>query len=152
MPVAVSKKIRPAFSRVILAHEKPKQTEADKELLKVISTFVEAMDESRLYFFGTFFSLVDIMLPPWLLWQPLILKEYKDFEIPSGGCKVWNRWSKWLEAVRQRPTVVNETINIETISGAEHYRQILKRYANNTAQSEAASEALQRYQGIQIFY
>ena len=74
------------------------------------------------------------MLVPWLLRQPLILKEFKDFEIPSGGSKTWDRWSQWLEAAKQRPSV------IETTSEAEHYRQILERYANNTAQSEAARE------------
>ena len=130
----VSKKICPAFFRVILAQEKAKQQEAQEELLGSITKFVDAMDESGPFFFGTFFSLVDIMLVPWLLRQPLILKEYKDFEIPSGGSKTWDRWSKWLEAAKQRPSVV------ETTSEAEHYRQILERYANNTAQSEAARE------------
>ena len=64
----------------------------------------------------------------------MILKEYKNFEIPSGGSKIWDRWTKWLEAARERPSVV------ETTSDAKHYRQILERYANNTAQSEAARE------------
>ena len=132
----VSKKICPAFFRVILAQawEKAKQQEAQEELLGAITKFVEAMDESGPFFFGTFFSLVDIMLVPWLLRQPLILKEYKDFEIPSGGSKTWERWSKWLEAAKQRPSVV------ETTSETKHYRQVLERYANNTAQSEAARE------------
>lgn len=61
------------------------------------------------------------MLVPWLLQQPLTLKEYKDFEITSGGSKTWDRWSKWLEAAKQRPSVD------ETTSEAEHYRQILER-------------------------
>lgn len=130
----IAKKICPAFFRVILAQEKPKQKEAEKELLDAITRFVDAMDESGPFFFGSFFSLVDIMLVPWLLRQPLILKEYKDFEIPSGGSEVWDRWTKWLEAAKQRPSV------IETTSEAQHYRPILERYANNTAQSEAARD------------
>ena len=84
----VAKKICPVFFKVILAQEKSKQKEAEEELLKGITTFVEAMDDSGPYFFGSFFSLVDVMLIPWLLRQPLILKEHKDFEIPSGGSKV----------------------------------------------------------------
>lgn len=108
--------------------------EAEDELLGAITKFVDAMDESGPFFFGSFFSLVDIMLVPWLLHQPMILKEYKNFEIPSGGSQTWDKWSKWLEAVKQRPSVV------ETTSEEEHYRQILERYANNTAQSEAARE------------
>ena len=41
----VSKKICPAFFRVILAQEKPKQKEAEEELLNAITKFVDAMDE-----------------------------------------------------------------------------------------------------------
>lgn len=128
----VSKKICPAFFKVILAQEKDKQKQAEEELLKALTEFVDAMDEKGPYFFGEFFSLVDIMLVPWLLRQPLILKEYKGFEIPSSGSRTWDRWSKWLEASKNRASVV------ETTSEAEHYKEILERYANGTAQSEAA--------------
>ncbi len=53
---------------------------------------------------------------------------------PFWGIQDMDRWSKWLEAAKQRPSVV------ETTSEAQHYQQILERYANNTAQSEAARE------------
>lgn len=42
------------------------------------------------------------------------------------------RWSKWLEACKERKSVV------ETTSEPEQYRKTLERYANNTTQSEAA--------------
>lgn len=72
--------------------EQDKQKEAQEQLLQTIEQFVEAMDEKGPYFFGDSFSLVDIMLIPWLLRQPLILKEYKNFEIPSSGSKTWDRY------------------------------------------------------------
>ena len=87
-----SKNIVPAFFRIILAQEKEKIKEAEEELLGAITKFVEAMDDSGPYFFGNFFSLVDVILIPWLLRQPLILKEFKNFEIPSGGSKVLSRF------------------------------------------------------------
>lgn len=127
-----AQKICPTFFRIILAQEKEKQKEAEKELLTALEEFVKAMDTDGPFFFGTFFSLTDIMLIPWLLRQPVILKEYKDFEIPSSGSPVWDRWSKWLEACKERKSVV------ETTSEPEQYRKTLERYANNTTQSEAA--------------
>lgn len=127
-----SKKICPTFFKLMQEQDKSKQKDVEKQLLKSLTEFIEAMDKTGPYFFGDFFSLVDIMLIPWLLRQPLILKEYKGFEIPSSGSSTWDRWSKWLEACRNRKSV------IQTTSEAEHYREILERYANNTAQSEAA--------------
>ena len=115
----------------VLCQEKPMQKEAEEELLSALSELVEAMDPQGPFFLGTFFSFVDIMLLPWLS-RPQVMKELKGFEVPSSGSAVWERYARWLEAGRARPSV------IETTSEIEHYLQILERYAKNEAQSEAA--------------
>ena len=112
--------------------DKDQQQEAEKEVLGAISELVDAMDKEGPFFFGSFFSFVDIMLLPWLLRHPQAMKEFKGFEIPSSGSPTWERFSKWLEAGRARLSVM------ETTSELEHYKQILERYAKNEAQSEAA--------------
>ena len=108
------------------------QHEGERELVAAITEFVNAMDKTGPFFFGSFFSMVDVLLIPWLLRQPPIMKEFKNFEIPSSGSPTWDRWTQWLEACKARPSVV------ATTSEQQHYRKTLKRYADGTAQSEAA--------------
>ncbi|KAK9805039.1 hypothetical protein WJX73_005676 [Symbiochloris irregularis] len=128
----IAKKIVPCFFRVLQAQESDKQKAAEKDLLAGITEFVEAMDPEGPYFFGNWFSMVDAFLIPWLIRQPAALKQFKGFEIPKAGSPVWDRWGLWMESCASRDSVKN------TSSDQQHYLQILERYANDTAQSEAA--------------
>ncbi len=114
-----------------MAQDQKAQEQAKVDLIKWMGQFVGAMDPEGPFFTGATFGMVDVILAPWLLRQPRILKERRDFEFPKEG-KTWQRYHRWFEAVVDRPSVVNTT------SDWEGYKVILERYANNTAQSEAA--------------
>lgn len=99
------------------------------------------MDSEGPFFFDGEMGMPDIVFAPWAvrLW---VFDQFKTggLGIPlSGDGKssseekgVWERWWKWLEAVKQRKSVQ------DTMSETEHYLPIYKRYADNTAQSELA--------------
>lgn len=87
------------------------------------------------YFFGEQFTTVDIMLLPWVLRFSLVLKVYRDFELPrsserEGEEAVWERFAKWKDAALARKSVQRTT------SDPERYIGVYKRYADNTTQSE----------------
>ena len=82
--------------------EKGKQQEAEKDLLSALEEYIKAMDAEGPFFMGREFTITDIMLIPWLLRQPPILKEYKGFEIPSSGSPVWDRCAVLASAACMR--------------------------------------------------
>ena len=89
------------------------------------------------YFFGEQFTTVDIMLLPWVVRFSLVLKPYRDFELPrsserEGEEGVWERFAQWEDAALARKSVQR------TISDSEKYIGVYKRYAENTTQSEVA--------------
>ena len=69
-----------------------KQRAAETDLLAGITEFVKGMDPEGPFFFGEWFSMVDIMLAPWLFHTPTALKQFKGFELPSSGSPIWDRW------------------------------------------------------------
>lgn len=63
--------------------------------------------------------------------------------IPKGGEdeKIWQRFDRWLLAIRERPSVK------ATTSEQEHYLPIYQRYADDEAQSELA-KATRKGRGV----
>ena len=53
----------------VLPQDKQQQQEAEKDLLAAISEWVDHMDPEGPFFCGKKFTMVDIMLIPWLLRQ-----------------------------------------------------------------------------------
>lgn len=106
------------------------------EFLGLLKAFIKEADEEGPFFLGKRFSMVDVMLTPWLvrLW---ILDHFKDggLGMPGPGEagedeEVWNRWRKWAEAVEGRRSVK------ETLSSREEYVHVYQRYAEDKTQSE----------------
>ncbi|KAK9805012.1 hypothetical protein WJX73_001260 [Symbiochloris irregularis] len=130
----IAKKIVAVFFRLQQAQETEKQKAAEKDLLAGITDFVQAMDPEGPFFFGDWFSMVDIMLAPWLFHTPTAFKQFKGFEIPFSGSPIFDRFGKWADACSKRQSV------LDTTSHLEHYLQILKKFANDTMVSVAAKE------------
>lgn len=109
---------------------------ARAEFLGHVKTLVTEADSEGPFFLGEQFSMVDIMLAPWLV-RMWILDYFKDggVGIPGKGEagedeEVWNRWRTWAEAVEGRKSVK------ETSSSREQYVDAYRRYAEDKTQSE----------------
>lgn len=132
----INKKAIPAFYAFLQAQEQDKQEEGRTRLLEAIEKLVKAMAPSSEgpYFFGSHFTIVDIVLVPWVLRFSTVMKKYRNFSLPTEGGtdNVWGRFKTWEEAVVNRESVKN------TSSDEERYFEVYKRYAENTTQSEVA--------------
>ncbi|KAK9805035.1 hypothetical protein WJX73_005038 [Symbiochloris irregularis] len=129
----IAKKIVPCFFRVLQAQEVEKQRAAETDLLAGITDFVNAMDPGGPFFFGDWFSMVDAFIAPWMMRSEYVMKHFKGFDMPQRGSgPVWSRWWTFVEAVQTRKSVV------DTTSELEHYLPNLQKYANDTAQTQAA--------------
>ncbi|CAM6085034.1 unnamed protein product [Calypogeia fissa] len=138
----ICSRIVPSFYR-FCQHQPDKSysiEEVRAEFLGHLRTFITEADEEGPFFLGKEFSMVDVMLAPWLvrLW---ILDHFKDggLGMPAKGEagseeeeKVWNRWRMWADAVEGRRSVK------ETLSGREQYVDVYRRYAEDKTQSEVA--------------
>ncbi|EXJ54328.1 glutathione S-transferase [Cladophialophora yegresii CBS 114405] len=133
----ISTRIIPAFYR-FMQHTEDKAyslDEARQEFLGHIKTFVEALDPQGPFFLGERFSMVDIMLAPWLC-RMFLFDVYKGgVGIPEEGQagkdeEVWKRWSKWAKAVGERESVQ------DTLSDRDQYIDAYRRYAEDKTQSQ----------------
>ena len=135
----ISGKIVPAFYRFMQHSEgKPYSLdEARQDFLGHLKTFIREADPSGPYFLGEKFSMVDVMLAPWLC-RLFLFDVYKGgLGVPKEGEggndeEVWNRWRKWAKAVEERDSV------LDTLSDREQYVDAYKRYAEDTTQSGVA--------------
>lgn len=104
------------------------------------------MDPEGPYFLGANPCLTDFTLAPWAL-RIWVFDHFKGGSgIPEEGQggddeKTWARWRKWVKAMEERPSIR------DTMSEREHYMPIYQRYADDTAQSEAA-KAIRAGRGI----
>lgn len=132
----VSKKIIPAFYTFLQAQKTEEQEAGKAKLLEGLEIWVKAMAplSSGPYFFGDQFTIVDIVLVPWVLRFSSVMRKYRNFELPTSGGEgdVWVRFRQWEEAATKR-----ESVKVTT-SDEEQYFHVYKRYAENTTQSEVA--------------
>lgn len=136
----VSGKIIPAFYRFMQHTDAKTYTldEARAELLGHLKTFIREADPKGPFFLGSQFSMVDVMLAPWLC-RLFLFDVYKQggLGVPGKGDggedeEVWNRWRAWADAVENRESV------LDTLSERDHYLDAYKRYAEDTTQSGVA--------------
>lgn len=133
----ISTRIIPAFYK-FLQHTEQKPYSLDEargELLKHIKTFIKEADPEGPFFLGERFSMVDVMLAPWLC-RLFLFDVYKGgVGIPEEGQggedeQVWQRWRKWAKATQERESVQ------DTLSERQQYIDAYKRYAEDTTQSQ----------------
>ncbi len=140
----ISSKILPAFYKFMQHTEQKAYTldEARQELLDGIKTFIKEADPEGPFFLGKQFSMVDIMLAPWLC-RLFLFDVYKGgVGIPDEGKggedeNIWARWRKWAKAVQERDSVQ------DTLSEREQYVEAYRRYAEDTTQSQVAQATRQ---------
>ena len=141
----VSTKIIPAFYR-FLQHtpEKAYSIESCRgEFVGHLQTFVNEMHPTGPWFGGKQISIVDVSLIPWAE-RVFLIDHYKpggsgvgggDVADGDGGNEaaekaVWERWSKWVEAVRGCESVK------ATMSDRQKYVDAYQRYAEDTTGSQ----------------
>lgn len=142
----INSKIVPAFYRFMQHTPEKAYTlqEARDEFLGHIKTIVrEAMTTSAggragPWFLGDTFSMVDLMLAPWIC-RLFLFDVYKQggLGVPpegEGGADedLWIRWRAWVDAILARDSVQ------DTLSDRQMYVDAYKRYAEDTTQSEVA--------------
>jgi glutathione S-transferase len=135
----VSSKIVPAWHK-LLQHtsNSPYSLEDAKDGYKnQIKAWIKEADKEGPWWNGKDFTMADIVFAPWVMRQWVFEHFSKDPEIPEKGQggedkEVWDRWWKWVEAVKGRQSVT------KLVSEREHYLPIYKRYAEDKAQSEMA--------------
>jgi len=133
----VTSRIIPAFHRFLQHQGQDGLKEKQQEFLGYIKEFTKEMDKEGPYFLGKEFSLIDVVITPWVvrLW---IFDHFKGgLGIPEEGKggedeEVWKRWRVWYKAVEERDSVK------KTTSETEHYLPIYQKYAEDRAQSELA--------------
>ena len=133
----ISTRIIPSFYRFIQhTEDKPYSLdEVRQEFLSHIKTFTKELDAQGPFFLGERFSMVDVMLAPWLC-RMFLFDVYKGGvgvpEERNGGEdeEVWGRWRKWAKAVGERQSV------LDTWSDREQYIDAYKRYAEDKTQSQ----------------
>jgi glutathione S-transferase len=133
----ISTRIIPAFYRFMQhTEDKPYSLEdARQEFLGHIKTFTKQLDPKGPFFLGQRFSMVDLMLAPWLC-RMFLFDVYKGgLGIPGEGEggedeEVWTRWRSWAKAVEKRPSVM------DTLSDREQYIEAYARYARDETQSQ----------------
>lgn len=149
--------VRPHLARIIPAyhHFLQRQSLSDEEglttkrndLLAHLKDFTKAMDPTGPFFAGSSPSLVEFTLAPWAM-RMWVFDKYKGgLGIPAPGEgsevdeEVWGSWWKWVQIMEERPSLKGP------MSEREHYLSIYQRYADDTAQSEAA-KAVRAGKGI----
>jgi glutathione S-transferase len=112
--------------------------ETRKELLENLKKFTVEMHPAGPFFNGEEVGMPDLVLAPWAAKFGFyeVLKE-GGVGIPGEGEggedeKVWGRWRAWREAMIERKSMK------ETMSDEKYLLPIVKRYADNVAQSELA--------------
>lgn len=131
----ISTKIIPGFYK-FLQHTPEKAysiEDARSEFLGNIKTLVQQMDSSGPWFLGERFSLVDVMLAPWVK-RLFLIDHYKPGGVGINEARAedeetWTRWQKWFDAITSRQSVK------ETWSDDEQYIEAYKRYAEDTTGS-----------------
>ncbi|KZS99361.1 glutathione S-transferase, partial [Laetiporus sulphureus 93-53] len=112
----VSKNVIPGFHRLVQAQEPDKQKAYLEEFNKLFRTIAEKVKGP--YFLGKQFSMIDVVVAPWVV-RDYIVREHRGYtrEAVGGG------WKEWAGNLEKRDSVV------KTSSDLEHYAPIYARYA-----------------------
>lgn len=111
----INKKIVPYFYRFL---KNPNSTDigrqAKQKMLEGIIELSQAMNQTGTFFYGDKITAVDIAFSPFAYRIELLLKYYRDFELPVDD-KIWQRYSRWyntnIEQAEFRETVISHSQN-----------------------------------------
>ncbi|KAI0724682.1 glutathione-S-transferase [Fomitopsis betulina] len=121
----VAKTVVPAFHRLLQGQTPEAQDAAREEYYTALRKVSEKAKGP--YFLGDAFSMVDIVLAPWVI-RDNILQEHRGYTREAVG----SGWKAYAEAISTRESV------LRTQSDLEHYEPIYGRYLRDEAQSEVA--------------
>jgi len=119
----IGNKITPFLYRFLKASEAGEHRDESRgSLLEGLTTLVQAMDPSGLYFSGDRVSAVDIALIPFAYRIDVLLGAYREFELPQEG-EVWQRYQRWYQAMLANPAFKTTAVNQEDYEQRliEHY-------------------------------
>ena len=95
--------ITPYIYRFLKASEAGEQREESRlKLIEGLTALTLAMDDTGPLFSGEQVSAVDIALIPFAYRIDVLLKAYRDFELPQDG-EVWQRYRTWYQAMLAQP-------------------------------------------------
>lgn len=84
----------------------------------------KAANTGQPYFMGKEVSLIDLNIAPWAM-RFWCFDHFKDggMGIPKGGPDeaVWQRFERWLDAVKARSSIKNTTSDLEHYLVSQHY-------------------------------
>ncbi|OCH86089.1 glutathione-S-transferase [Obba rivulosa] len=121
----ISKSVVPSVQRLIQAQDANKQREALEDSVKALRTV--AAQVKGPWFLGTQFSLVDVVLAPWIV-RDYIITEHRGYTREAVGAD----WKEYAARLENRDSV------LATQSDKEHYAEIYQRYLRDEAMSEVA--------------
>lgn len=120
-----SKKYLPAVQRLTQLQEKEQQDNSREALYKAQKELAEQVKGP--YFFGEQFSIVDVVVAPWVE-RDWVITEKRGYDRGAAG----EAWVNYARVLSERPSVRR------TNSLREHLLPIYGRYLRNEAQSEVA--------------
>lgn len=95
----ITKSVVPSIQRLVQAQEPDKQKTALQDAMKALRTVAETAKGP--WFLGEQFSLVDIMLAPWII-RDYIMSEHRGYSRETVG----NGWKEYAERLESRESVL----------------------------------------------
>ncbi|KAL5489208.1 hypothetical protein EMCRGX_G018275, partial [Ephydatia muelleri] len=126
----ISKKVEPAFYRMLIKKSEEERTQAKDDLLNGLAAVVEAMDPKGPLFGGNQLGMVDIMLVPHAFRFATILPHYRGFSVEDSD--KWRRYHVWYKAAIECESVR------KTLPDTQKLIENYKRYADDETNSQVA--------------
>jgi glutathione S-transferase len=99
----IGNRITPYLYRFLKSSEAGEHRDESREnLVAGLDTFIRAMSDSGPFFSGAEVGAVDIALIPFAYRIDVLLKAYRDFELPAEG-EIWQRYQRWYNTMLDLP-------------------------------------------------
>ncbi len=99
----IGNRITPYLYRFLKATEPGEYRDESREkLVAGLTMLINAMHIEGPFFSGDEINAVDIALIPFAYRIDVLLKTYRNFELPTQG-EVWQRYRRWYDAMLQHP-------------------------------------------------
>lgn len=119
----IGNQITPYLYRFLKASEPGEhRDESRQKMIDGVATLSRAMDTEGPYFSGDEVSAVDIALIPFAYRIDVLLKTYRDFELPRDG-DVWQRYHRWYQAMLAHPA-----FKVTAFDQPEYEKRLVEHY------------------------